>query len=138
VSFSSAQYYNDAPGAKTKEFPIQGGESLLKSVERWTNDGYFLGGGTDTAGALRKHFAGHDRVVILTDEQAEGQDVGSVISATTPLVTFNLAGYRYGHATSGTGMRVAIGGLSDQAFRLIPLLESGRSGSWPWVTPSPR
>jgi hypothetical protein len=47
-------------------------------------------------------------------------------------VTFNLAGYTYGHATSGTGLRVAIGGLSDQAFRLIGLLELGRNAQWPW------
>lgn len=134
VSFSSAQYYfHDAPGAKTKQFPLRKGESLLKSVERWKGEGYFLGGGTDTEAALRQHFAGHDRVVILTDEQAERGDVGRAIPQTTPLVTFNLAGYRYGHAPSGTGLRVTIGGLSDAGFKILPLLEAGRNADWPFM-----
>jgi hypothetical protein len=133
VSFSSAQrFYGDPTGTKTKEFPLRKGESLLKSIERWKGDGYFLGGGTDTAGALRKHFGGHDRVVIVTDEQAERDDVGSAMPAKVPLLTFNLAGYRRGHAPSGDGLRVAVGGLTDAAFRMIPLLESGRSSAWPW------
>jgi hypothetical protein len=135
VSFSSARYYfNDAPGVKTKEFPLRRGESLLKSIDRWKDGGYFLGGGTDTAAALRQHFAGHTRVVILTDEQASGEDVGGVIPQTTPLVTFNLAGYERGHAPSGSGLRVAIGGLTDAGFRVLSMLERGRSADWPWVS----
>jgi hypothetical protein len=134
VSFSSNQfYYHDTPGPKTKVFPARRGESLLRSVERWKSDGFFLGGGTDTSGALRKHFAGHDRVVILTDEQAahDGAEVGQSIPATTPLYTFNLAGYQMGHAADGR-YRTTLGGLTDAGFRLIPLLEAGYNAAWPW------
>jgi hypothetical protein len=119
----------------TKVFPMKRGESLLKSLERWKSRGYFIGGGTNTAQSLKAHFAGHDRVIVLTDEQAAYAhgNVDSAVPATVPLITFNLAGYRLGHAPSGTGLRITVGGLSDQAFRMIPLLESGHNGTWPWL-----
>ncbi|MFF5642922.1 TROVE domain-containing protein [[Kitasatospora] papulosa] len=135
VSFSSARYYmSDRPGAKTKTFPLTRGGSLLGDVRKWKEGGWFLGGGTDTAAALRQEFRGHDRVVIVTDEQA-GHDVREVtqaVTAATPMYTWNLAGYRTGHAPSGRGNRHTFGGLTDQAFRMIPLLESGRDATWPW------
>jgi hypothetical protein len=134
VSFSSAQmYYGDRPGAKTKPFDLNRGESLLRSIERWKSGGFFLGGGTDTAGALRKHYAGHDRVVIVTDEQAgsDGREVSASMPADRPLYTWNLAGYERGHALSSRN-RWAFGGLTDQGFKMIPLIEAGRDGAWPF------
>lgn len=143
VSFSSMQmYWGDPAGAKTKVFPVRPGESLLKAVERWKAEGYFLGGGTDTAGALRRHYVGgkggHDRVVILTDEQAGADLVGvsESIPASTPLFTWNLAGYRAGHAPSGPG-RWTFGGLTDAGFQMIPLIERGVTGQWPWTGDRP-
>jgi len=134
VSFSSSRYYmGDPPGAKTKAFPLQRGESVLRAVGRWKDGGWFLGGGTDTALALRREFKAHDRVVIVTDEQA-GHDITEVdrsIPQTTPMYTWNLAGYEAGHAPSGGQNRHTFGGLTDQAFRMIPLLERGRD-RWPW------
>lgn len=133
VSFSNGYW----GGQGTKVFPLQVGESLLRAIERWKSGGWFLNGGTDTVGAVRRHFAGHDRVVIVTDEQAARDDsadaVDRAIPPTVPLYTWNLAGYRYGHAPSGTPYRHTFGGLTDQAFRMIPLLEAGRSQSWPWL-----
>lgn len=133
VSFSdTARYLSNPSGAHTKVFPTQSGESVLRGIDRWRTGGYFLGGGTNTEGALRQHFAGHDRVVILTDEQAGvgGSPVGSCLPATTPLYTWNLAGYKMGHAASGSGHRHVFGGLQDAAFRMIPLLEAGRNQDW--------
>lgn len=135
VSFSSARYYmNDRPGAKTKTFPLTRGGSLLGDVRKWKEGGWFLGGGTDTAAALRQEFKGHDRVIIVTDEQAghDGREVTEAIPASTPMYTWNLAGYQAGHAPSGSGNRHTFGGLTDQAFRMVPLLEAGRDASWPW------
>lgn len=135
VSFSSAQnWVGDPPGTKTRPFPLQKGESLLRSVDRWKTGGYFLGGGTDTAGAVRKHLRPgfHDRLVILTDEQASRGDVGAVVPADVPLYTWNLAGYERGHAPSGSGNRHTFGGLTDHAFRMIPLLEAGQNATWPF------
>lgn len=130
VSFSGGYYGGD----HTKVFDLQRGESLLRAVERWKTDGYFLGGGTDTAGAVQRHLRSgfHDRLVILTDEQASYGDVGHVVPERIPLYTWNLAGYERGHAPSGSRNSHTFGGLSDQAFRMIPLLEAGRNASWPF------
>jgi hypothetical protein len=136
VSFSSAQFYrSDAPGAKVKDFPLTRGESLLTSVKRWKEGGWFLGGGTDTAAALRATFTGHDRVVIVTDEQAgvDPRGVSASVPESVPMYTWNLAGYRAGHAPSGGRNRHAFAGLTDQAFAMVPLLEGGANAVWPWV-----
>ncbi|HEX8626965.1 MAG TPA: TROVE domain-containing protein [Catenuloplanes sp.] len=118
---------------RTMPFRRRRGESVLAALGRWRSEGYFMGGGTNTATALRGCFAGHDRVVVLTDEQAAADGpVDRAVPATVPMVTFNLAGYRYGHAPSGTATRVTVGGLSDQAFRMIPAMEDRLSGRWPW------
>ncbi len=135
VSFSSAQrWIGDPRGARTKAFPVAAGESLLRSLARWQDGGYFLGGGTETALALRESYQRHDRVVIVTDEQAahDGQDVHTSIPGAVPLYTWNLAGYRHGHAPAGGPTRHTFGGLGDQAFRMIPLLEAGRDADWPF------
>jgi hypothetical protein len=112
--------------------PVPAGGSLLKLIEAIHREG----GGTYTAAAVQRWYAGHDRVVILTDEQAHygGQgDVTAAVPAHVPVYTWNLAGYRLGHAPSGTGNRHTFGGLSDAAFRLVPLLEGrSRGAGWPW------
>ena len=127
VSFSDGYW-----GQGTKVFKLRRGGSLLSDVDRWKSGGYFIGGGTDTAGAVKKHFAKHDRVVILTDEQAAYGDVGRALPAHVPLYTWNLAGYQAGHAPSGSGHRHTFGGLTDQGFRMIPLLERGQKADWPF------
>jgi hypothetical protein len=73
-------------------------------------------------------------VVILTDEQAFFDPRGTVDTAapaTVPMYTWNLAGYRRGH-TPTTRNRLTFGGLTDAAFRMIPLIEAGRNASWPF------
>jgi len=118
--------------ARTKVFDPRPGESLLRAVQRWQDGGFFLGGGTATARAVKRHFRGHDRVVIVTDEQAGGDDVNEAVPAQVPLYTWNLAGYRLGHAPSGRPYRHVFGGLTDQAFGMIPLLEAGTNAAWPF------
>lgn len=114
----------------SKRFPLIKGESTLRSLERFKHE-YFYGNGTFTADAVKRWFAGHDRVIILTDEQHAGGVVDRPLPATTPLYTWNLAGYRMGHV-AGTPNRHTFGGLTDAAFKMIPLLEAGRNGRWPW------
>jgi hypothetical protein len=119
----------------SRTFPMRPGESLLRALDRWRADGYFYSGGTNTAQAVRAHYARHDRVVIVTDEQAHYDHRGGVDSAVpakVPMYTWNLAGYQRGHTPSGTGNRHTFGGLTDQAFRMIPLLEAGTNATWPW------
>lgn len=133
VSFSGGWYSRNDD--ITKVFPKINGESLLRSIDRWGSGGYFIGGGTETAAALRKHYLNHDRVVILTDEQAMygEHDVNSAIPQTTPMYTWNLAGYKYGHAPSDISpTRHTFGGLTDKGFEMIPLLERGAACDWPF------
>ncbi|MER7574138.1 TROVE domain-containing protein [Streptomyces sp. NPDC126514] len=107
------------------------GESVLKVLERFGDLG-----GTDTTGAVRRHYRKHDRVLIVTDEQyAYNRHGGPTeqVPADVPVYTWNLAGYRAGHGPSGGGNRHTFGGLSDAAFRMVPLLEAARDADWPWA-----
>lgn len=119
----------------TKVFPARTGESLLRALERWARDGYFLNGGTSTAAAVAGHYRRQDRVVIVTDEQAhwhDRYDVTAAVPAHVPVYTWNLAGYRHGHAPSGSANRHVFGGLGDAAFRMMPLIEAGANADWPF------
>ncbi|WP_375476420.1 TROVE domain-containing protein [uncultured Jatrophihabitans sp.] len=106
------------------------GEAVLRVLDRFGNLG-----GTNTAEAVRRHYRGHNRVVIVTDEQAwfgRGSDPTGAAPADVPVYTWNLAGYRHGHGPSGGALRHVFGGLTDAGFAMIPLLEAGRDGHWPF------
>lgn len=141
VSFSSAGGYRSwgyvrnrsyEASAGSLPFELKAGENLLKTVGRFRKT-HFIGGGTDTGGAIATHYKGHDRVVILTDEQADAHPNGIMkpIPADKTVYTFNLAGYRDGHAATGVN-RYSVAGLSDSAFKMMNALENSRPGSWPW------
>lgn len=118
-------------GTSSERLRVRRGESVLQLAERMDDLG-----GTETALAVRRHFRGHDRVVIVTDEQAwagsRGANPTDAVPESVPVYTFNLAGYRYGHGPSGVGNRHTFGGLTDQGFAAIPLLEAGRDAHWPF------
>lgn len=149
VSFSRTSRTFLPPGECT-------GGSVLSQWKRWRDEGFNLDSGTDTVLALRRHFQGHDRVIIVTDEQASGgydafgrhrrygsaldpgrylTEVNSVVPAFVPLHVINVAGYEKGMVPSGSDNRHVYGGLSDSMFKLIPTVEVGVSGHWPWETP---
>ncbi|WP_371102594.1 TROVE domain-containing protein [Streptomyces sp. PU_AKi4] len=118
-------------GSTSDPVPFRRGESVLKILGRFGDLG-----GTDTTGAVRRHYARHDRVLIVTDEQyvhSHHGDPTEQVPAEIPVYTWNLAGYRAGHGPSGTANRHTFGGLSDAAFRMVPLLEAGRDADWPWA-----
>lgn len=118
-------------GTSSRPVPLGKGESILRVLERFGDLG-----GTDTTGAVRTHYRNHDRVLIVTDEQASysfyNSDPTALIPGNVPVYTWNLAGYRVGHGPSGSSNRHTFGGLTDAAFRMIPLLEAGRDAHWPW------
>ncbi|MEV7524100.1 TROVE domain-containing protein [Streptomyces sp. NPDC091371] len=119
-------------GTNSAVVPYTRGESVLKVLERFGDLG-----GTNTAQAVKEHYRGHDRVLIVTDEQAAsygyGGDPTQQVPSTVPVYTWNLAGYRVGHAPSGAGNRHTFGGLTDGAFRMVSLIEAGRDADWPWA-----
>lgn len=121
-------------GTHSAVVPYAPGESVLKVMSRFRNLG-----GTYTAAAVQQHYRGHDRVIILTDEQAHHVGVafrsigtpGDVIPAHVPLYTVNLVGYQDAHAGDQPN-RHWLGGLTDETFRWIPLLETGKNADWPF------
>ncbi len=118
-------------GSTSAQVNFRGGESVLKILSRFGGLG-----GTDTTGAVRRHYRRHDRVLIITDEQyaySRHGDPTEQVPADVPVYTWNLAGYRAGHGPSGNANRHTFGGLSDAAFRMVPLLESARAADWPWA-----
>jgi hypothetical protein len=88
--------------------------------------------GTHTWSAVNAHLNGHDRVVIVTDEQTQESYGSARIPDTTPLFVFNLAGYQPGASPSGKKNRYTFGGLSDSAFVALELLERGKDQDWPF------
>ena len=111
--------------------PFAKGDAVLQVMSRFrVNDG------TDTPRAIAENYRGHDRVIVVTDEQTAysrtGRTVDGAVPASVPVYTWNLGGYKHGHGPSGTRNRHTFGGLTDQAFKMIPLLESGRNGAWPF------
>jgi hypothetical protein len=111
------------------------GQSVLRMVEQLQDLG-----GTETWQTLNATYQGHDRVVILTDEQAFSGEPNPSIKC--PVYTFNLVGYNRGWASGqsrGGGRSADLsnymtfgGGLTDASFRLLNLLETRGHGSWPW------
>ncbi|WDV50820.1 TROVE domain-containing protein [Streptomyces coeruleorubidus] len=118
-------------GSTSDRVKFREGESVLKILDRFGDLG-----GTDTTEAVRRHYRKHDRVLIVTDEQYTHHHRGDPteqVPADVPVYTWNLAGYRAGHGPSGTGNRHTFGGLSDAAFRMVPLIEASRDADWPWA-----
>ncbi len=117
-------------GWTSKEVPFTPGEPVLDLRKR-----FHRLGGTHTTKALRDHYRGHDRVLIVTDEQAAPYHPGGAtepVPPEVPVYTWNLAGYHPAHAPTGPH-RHTFGGLTDAAFRMIPLIESGLRATWPWT-----
>lgn len=119
-------------GTTSKEIQLRRGDSMLRSVATQFHDL----GGTYLAQATRAHYHGQDRVIVITDEQYHDGAAGSVVPAHVPVYTFNLAGYRPAGDVSGQGNRHTFGGLTDKAFKVIPLLEAAQSQRWPWESDS--
>ncbi|WP_245676405.1 TROVE domain-containing protein [Nocardia niwae] len=127
-------------GFNSYTVPFRPGDSVLKTMKKFREEN-----GTDTMGVLQKHYANHDRVIIVTDEQTTFTDEYSrrryglpalrpmeqVIPARVPVFTWNIAGYKPAHGNGANWH--TFGGLNDAGFRLIPLLERGRNGDWPWI-----
>ncbi|MGW8952584.1 TROVE domain-containing protein [Streptomyces sp. NPDC055709] len=130
-------------GMTSSVVDVPKGGSVLRLIERF---GQIQG--TDIPSAVKQHFAGHDRVVIVTDEQTRAgwlpsnchghwggmpeTRIDDLIPKSVPVYMWNMAGYKAGAMPSGSGNRHTLGGLTDAAFGLIPLLDAGRDAKWPW------
>ena len=113
-------------GNTYEQVEVRKGGAILRVVSGATNMG-----GTATWRTVEQTFDGHDRIIILTDEQARDSYVSASIPASVPVYVWNLAGYRAGTVGSGKN-RWTFGGLTDRGFDQIPALEAGAFGRWPW------
>jgi TROVE domain len=122
-------------GGSSHQVPFGKGNAVLTVMGRFS-----MINATDTFGAVAQHFSGHDRVVIVTDEQNQAgryRSIDDVIPRHVPAYVWNIGGYAVGSTASGPG-RYTFAGLTDHAFRMVPLLESGTVGAWPWLATSDR
>lgn len=113
----------------SQSFTVNSKASTLRTMDALERENGKVGYGTNTHGAIRKYLRpDHDRVIILTDEQSHDKQTGTL----SPWVhTINLAGYST--ATMLPGSKVfSYGGFTDAMFKLIPLMENGAQGRWPW------
>lgn len=137
VSYSSPGYSYNSRGmsASDKPFQLTKGADLLSEMGMWQSGGFNIGSGTDTRGAIQRNYRGHDRVVLLTDEQANSHTGHGVFSGIVPdnkhKYSFNLAGYKFGHAPTSRTTH-SFGGLTDACFPLMDMIERAHSGRWPW------
>ena len=131
-------------GMRSSIVPVPKGGSVLRLIEKFGRID-----GTDIPSAVKAHYAGHDRVVIVTDEQTRPgwlpssawghpgamreTQIDDLIPKNVPVYLWNFAGYKAGAMPSGGGNRHAMGGLTDSAFKMIPLLDSARNATWPWL-----
>ncbi|MEW9530804.1 VWA domain-containing protein [Microbispora sp. NPDC049125] len=118
--------------------------SVLQQVREFTRYIGYVGHGTKMWSALRTAFNGHDRIIILSDEQAagpghhsfSGQDpvtIHQAVPAGVPLFVFNIAGYQPSAIPAGFPNIHELCGLNDLSFDLIPLIEAGQRANWPWM-----
>lgn len=109
----------------SKPVSFRKGGSVLEKAARLPGMGRELGYGTNISQAIRKHYNGHDRVLIFTDMQAH--DNGGV---KVPTYVFDLAGY--GRVPELGSKTIVFGGWQDTFLQTIPLIERGRSQDWPF------
>lgn len=109
---------------RSVKIAVRQGNSVMYAIDAVARCG--LGGGTATWQNVEANYRSHDRVIIVTDEQAHPGADHNVVPARIPVYTFNVAGYRYGHAPShNEAKRYTFGGLTDAAFAAISALERG-------------
>ncbi|WP_374684018.1 TROVE domain-containing protein [Streptomyces sp. TBY4] len=100
-------------GWSSAQVPYRSGEPVLDVLERFRNLG-----GTDTTKAVRAHYQGHDRVLIVTDEQTlpSRRGLAEPVPADIPVYTWNLAGYQPAHGPGGPN-RHTFGGPEAERMR---------------------
>jgi hypothetical protein len=117
--------------------PVPRGGSVLRLTKDIVGRQSSVGWGTNIGPSIQATYSKHDRVFVFTDGQTfggYGRDVAASVPSNVPVYAFNLVGYSTSPMPTGGAARFSLGGLSDQTFKLIPLLETGASSGWPWET----
>ncbi len=120
------------------------GGSVLRTVDEFTKRVGEVGHDTNIAGALSRAYTGQDRVFIVSDMQTMpavatfGRSavlyggVTGAVPAHVPVYGFNLGGYAPTPLDLSQPNRTELGGLTDATFQLVPMIEAGRTATWPF------
>jgi hypothetical protein len=125
-------------GGARVAFPhdLPAGGSVLPEIERFAARIGEVGHGTQTVEAVRQTFNGHDRVVIISDEQVWASSMGQLstsVPANVPMYVINTSGTKISSIDTSQPNRFVVGGFSDKLFQMISLLERGKDAPWPWA-----
>ena len=140
--------------------PVTPGGSMLRDLEAFTRRIGEVGHGTQTIGAIEATFAGHDRVIVVTDGQAfraggyygglsgmygntwygrqsgivapRARSVSDAVPQSVPLFGIDTTGYGRASVDTSQPNRFEVGGFSDKVFTMFGLLASGRGADWPF------
>jgi hypothetical protein len=107
-------------------------EPLLRGIDTVVNSIGWYDHGTMTFTALDRHYQGHDRVVIVTDDQSHDA-ARHFRLPDVPIFTFDVGGYGRASLDAGQKNHYTLAGLNDKAFDLLPMLEQARDGHWPFL-----
>jgi len=122
---------------------VRKGASVLRETAAFCERIGEVGHGTRIGEAVLATYAGHDRVVVVTDMQTFGParawagrggyaPVTTAVPVNVPMYAFNMQGYKVTSIEAGAPNRYEMGGLTDATFRMLPWLEAGRNVGWPW------
>lgn len=136
------------------DFSFPKGQNVLKTAEGLVQASGRVGHGT-AIGAALDSWNGQDRVFLITDMQTSGYvsrvsdtvpapssyyyygrrsnaSGGSKIPQNVPIYGFNINGYGSTVANPEKNF-YEFGGLTDDTFKMVPVLEAGRQAKWPWA-----
>lgn len=136
VALATALGNVDLYGFADRAFPheVRKNGGVLRTVEAFCRRAGEAGHGTQIAASVKQTYAGHDRVVIVTDMQTFGYyggGVSSQVPKNIPIYAFNMQGYAPAMLETGS-TRHELGGLTDHTFKMIPMIEAGTTAGWPW------
>lgn len=123
------------------EHPVKPGAAMLVEMQRFNRRNGEVGHGTDIVGAIQKTYkSGDARVIVISDMQTMGGNhhwgpvmrVSDALPASVPLYGFTLNGEEASPVDWGSPNRIELGGMTDATFRLIPTIEAGVQGKFPW------
>lgn len=123
--------FDGAPRARVEMGPH---DSILRVVGAMKS--HVVGGWTRTLESLAATYNGHDRVLIIGDEQTAGTAWHLVQNIKCPVLTWNLGGFANGHTPSHFENWQTYGGLTDAAFNMLRIMDQRRNGGWPWEFPA--
>lgn len=130
VGGDGVELFGFADGRFRHEVPPDG--PVLKEANRFLARTGEAGHATRVAEALHATYCGQDRVVIISDTGIPDAQFAHRVPREVPVYVINLG------AASGPGQVTTPSGrhrfttVDDATFRMMPLLEAGRSGNWPW------